>query len=254
MNPCPSRTEPHWSVYFPVKNNSGVTPAGQCGAWVKEAEGGYFTSPNYPEKYPPEKECVYIIEGEAVILFFPAASLRSTPPLVPPQLLSASLPPPASPRQCIDLFFDDKYSIEPSWDCKFDHIEVRNGPFGFSPLIGRYCGQESPAYVRSSGRYLYIKFVADGELEAIGFSARYNFTQGEWFSEHGRKAVWIYIHIQKMDEIAMWKESTTWLCCSRQLSILVNNNSNNSNNSYRFLHLNHWKKSEIWQLRSLEWN
>ncbi|KAA8586689.1 hypothetical protein FQN60_016381 [Etheostoma spectabile] len=109
-----------------VKNNSGVTPAGQCGTWVKESEGGYFTSPNYPEKYPPEREC---------------------------------------------------YSIEPSWECKFDHIEVRDGPFVFSPIIGRFCGQESPAYVRSSGRYLYIKFVADGELEAIGFSARYNFTQ-----------------------------------------------------------------------------
>ncbi|KAM7401307.1 hypothetical protein PAMA_005480 [Pampus argenteus] len=135
----------HKLLLHVVKNNSGVTPAGQCGTWVKEPEGGYFTSPNYPEKYPPERECVYIIE--------------------------------ASPRQCIDLFFDEKYSIEPSWECKFDHIEVRDGPFGFSPIIGRYCGQESPAYVRSSGRYLYIKFVADGELEAIGFAARYNFTQ-----------------------------------------------------------------------------
>uniref|UniRef100_A0A8C3B237 Neuropilin and tolloid like 1 n=1 Tax=Cyclopterus lumpus TaxID=8103 RepID=A0A8C3B237_CYCLU len=137
----------------PVKNNSGVTPAGQCGTWVKEPEGGYFTSPNYPEKYPPERECVYIIE--------------------------------AAPRQCIDLFFDDKYSIEPSWECKFDHIEVRDGPFGFSPILGRFCGQVSPAYVRSSGRYLYIKFVADGELEAMGFSARYNFTQDPEFNGLG---------------------------------------------------------------------
>lgn len=156
-------------VYFPVKNNSGVTPAGLCGTWVKEPDGGYFTSPNYPEKYPPERECVYIIEG------------GSCPSQTSVQTNSFSRLPflPASPRQCIDLFFDDKYSIEPSWECKFDHIEVRDGPFGFSPLIGRYCGQESPAYVRSSGRYLYIKFVADGELEAIGFSARYNFTQGQ---------------------------------------------------------------------------
>ncbi|MEQ2181852.1 hypothetical protein GOODEAATRI_015865, partial [Goodea atripinnis] len=45
-----------------VKNNSGVKPAGQCGAWVKEAEGGLFTSPNYPNKYPPNTECVYILE------------------------------------------------------------------------------------------------------------------------------------------------------------------------------------------------
>ncbi|CAL8313916.1 unnamed protein product [Gadus morhua 'NCC'] len=123
----------------------GVTPAGQCGDWVKELSGGSFTSPNYPEKYPADRECIYIIE--------------------------------ASPRQCIDLFFLERYSIEPSWDCKFDHIEVRDGPFGFSPIIGRYCGQQSPAYVHSSGRYLYIKFVSDGELEATGFSAHYNFTQ-----------------------------------------------------------------------------
>ncbi|KAK3515890.1 hypothetical protein QTP70_034727 [Hemibagrus guttatus] len=94
----------------------------------------------------------------------------------------------APPRQCIDLFFDEKYSIEPSWECKFDHIEVRDGPFGFSPIIGRYCGQQSPQYIRSSGRYLWIKFVADGELEAIGFSANYNFTTGK---------VYVYAELQR---------------------------------------------------------
>ena len=46
------------------KNNSGVKPVGQCGTWVKEPDGGVFTSPNYPSKYPPETECVYILEGE----------------------------------------------------------------------------------------------------------------------------------------------------------------------------------------------
>ncbi|KAI5627946.1 neuropilin and tolloid-like protein 1 isoform X1, partial [Silurus asotus] len=136
-----------------VKNNSGVIPEGLCGAWVKEPDGGSFTSPNYPEKYPPDRECTYIIE--------------------------------ASPRQCIDLHFDEHYDIEPSWECKFDHIEVRDGPFSSSPIIGRYCGQQSPMYVRSTGRYLWIKFVADSELEAIGFSARYNFTQDPEFNNVG---------------------------------------------------------------------
>ncbi|XP_061661830.1 neuropilin and tolloid-like protein 1 isoform X3 [Syngnathoides biaculeatus] len=129
-----------------VKNNSGVKPAGQCGAWVKEPEGGLFTSPNYPNKYPPDTECVYILE--------------------------------APPRQCIELHFEENYSIESSWECKFDNIEVRDGPFGFSPMLGRYCGQHSPPDIRSSGRYLWIKFVTDGELEAVGFSASYNFTAG----------------------------------------------------------------------------
>lgn len=86
----------------------------------------------------------------------------------------------AAPRQCIELHFDEKYSIEPSWECKFDHIEVRDGPFGFSPIIGRFCGQQNPPMIKSSGRFLWIKFFADGELESIGFSARYNFTPGEY--------------------------------------------------------------------------
>ncbi|XP_060232949.1 neuropilin and tolloid-like protein 1 isoform X5 [Meriones unguiculatus] len=116
----------------------------QCGTWTKHADGGVFTSPNYPSKYPPDRECVYIIE--------------------------------AAPRQCIELYFDEKYSIEPSWECKFDHIEVRDGPFGFSPIIGRFCGQQNPPVIKSSGRFLWIKFFADGELESMGFSARYNFT------------------------------------------------------------------------------
>ncbi|XP_062057784.1 neuropilin and tolloid-like protein 1 isoform X4 [Lepus europaeus] len=118
----------------------------QCGTWTKHAEGGIFTSPNYPSKYPPDRECIYIIE--------------------------------AAPRQCIELYFDEKYSIEPSWECKFDHIEVRDGPFGFSPIIGRFCGQQNPPVIKSSGRFLWIKFFADGELESMGFSARYNFTPG----------------------------------------------------------------------------
>ncbi|MGH0171429.1 UNVERIFIED_CONTAM: hypothetical protein FKN15_077912 [Acipenser sinensis] len=122
---------------------ANIPGAAQCGTWTKNPEGGIFTSPNYPNKYPPDKECIYIIE--------------------------------AAPRQCIDLFFAEQYSIEPSWECKFDHIEVRDGPFGFSPIIGRYCGQQSPPFIKSSGRYLWIKFFADGELEAIGFSATYNF-------------------------------------------------------------------------------
>lgn len=70
-----------------MKNNSGVTPAGQCGTWVKEPDGGYFTSPNYPEKYPPERECIYIIEGEAFIFFFLASYSLATPPSLPPLLL-----------------------------------------------------------------------------------------------------------------------------------------------------------------------
>ncbi|KAE8598235.1 hypothetical protein XENTR_v10016764 [Xenopus tropicalis] len=125
----------------------------ECGSWTKHSNGGTFTSPNYPNKYPPDRECIYIIE--------------------------------AAPRQCIELHFDENYSIESSWECKFDHIEVRDGPFGFSPIIGRYCGQQSPPFIKSSGRFLWIKFFADGELQSLGFSAQYNFTPDPDFKDLG---------------------------------------------------------------------
>lgn len=51
--------------FFPEKQTTSETQKSvQCGTWTKHAEGGVFTSPNYPSKYPPDRECVYIIEGE----------------------------------------------------------------------------------------------------------------------------------------------------------------------------------------------
>lgn len=34
-----------------------------CGNWVRNAEGGTFSSPSYPKTYPPNKECLYVLEG-----------------------------------------------------------------------------------------------------------------------------------------------------------------------------------------------
>lgn len=34
-----------------------------CGNWVRNTDGGTFSSPNYPNTYPPNKECLYVLEG-----------------------------------------------------------------------------------------------------------------------------------------------------------------------------------------------
>lgn len=75
--------------------------------------------------------------------------------------------------------FDEKFFIESSFECRFDHIEVRDGPFSFSPLINRFCGSLSPGLVLSSGRFMWIRFFSDDELEGIGFKVQYNFTPGQ---------------------------------------------------------------------------
>ncbi|XP_041123718.1 neuropilin and tolloid-like protein 2 isoform X2 [Polyodon spathula] len=130
-----------------------LKPDAQCGTWIRDHNGGLFTSPNYPDTYPPNKECVYILE--------------------------------AAPRQRIELSFDDPYYVEPSFECRFDHLEIRDGPFGFSPLIDRYCGPKSPGLVRSTGRFMWIKFTTDEELEGLGFQVTYEFVSDPDFTYLG---------------------------------------------------------------------
>ncbi|XP_035520790.1 neuropilin and tolloid-like protein 2 [Morone saxatilis] len=127
-------------------------PQHHCGNWVRNTDGGSFSSPNYPHTYPPNKECLYVLE--------------------------------ALPRQRIELLFDENFYIEASFECRFDHIEVRDGPFSFSPLINRFCGSASPRLVLSSGRFMWIRFFSDEELEGIGFQVQYSFTADPEFHLH----------------------------------------------------------------------
>ena len=54
-------------------------------------------------------------------------------------------------------------------------MEVRNGHFPTSPLIGRYCGTNlPPALVTSSGDYLTVIFVSDATPpRGTGFKAKF---------------------------------------------------------------------------------
>lgn len=88
----------------------------------------------------------------------------------------------ALPKQRIQLAFDKNYYMEPSFECRFDHIEIRDGPFGFSPLIDRFCGVKNPGLVTSTGRFMWIKFNSDEELEGLGFRIKYTFIAGECFA------------------------------------------------------------------------
>lgn len=62
---------PSICLFFVIKDipseHGGQSPnQNDCGTWVRNINGGVFTSPNYPNTYPPNKECVYILEGTAV--------------------------------------------------------------------------------------------------------------------------------------------------------------------------------------------
>lgn len=65
----------------------------------------------------------------------------------------------AEPGHLLRLDFRDDFYIEPSEECRYDYLEVRDGAHGYSTLIGSYCGNEFPPMLTSSDRYLCVKFV-----------------------------------------------------------------------------------------------
>ena len=46
-----------------VKPSQRPQHSRHCGNWVRNTDGGTFSSPNYPNTYPPNKECLYVLEG-----------------------------------------------------------------------------------------------------------------------------------------------------------------------------------------------
>lgn len=112
-----------------------------------------FYSPNYPENYPNNIECVRAIE--------------------------------AQPGFEIQLDFREKFDMESGKDkeCRYDYLEVRDGPFGYSQLFGRYCGKRFPPLLISKGRFLWLRFVSDKAANYGGFKGVFSFIKKDKYNE-----------------------------------------------------------------------
>lgn len=120
------------------------TSAATCEAFTFDDPAGHILhSPGYPNTYPNNSDCVRILE--------------------------------APPGFVLRLDFRDSFFIEPSDDCKFDFLEIRDGAHGFSTLIGQYCGSEFPPMIQSKDRFLWLHFHSDDNIEYNGFTAVYEF-------------------------------------------------------------------------------
>jgi CUB domain len=99
-----------------------------------------------------------------------------------PTIANAFLPAPLG--HLIRIDFRSEFYIEYSDDCSYDYIEFRDGPWGFSPLLGRYCGRRRPPTVVSTGRWMWIEFKSDDSVQYSGFHAVYEvFNQAGGFIE-----------------------------------------------------------------------
>uniref|UniRef100_A0A8C6TIS3 CUB and Sushi multiple domains 2 n=1 Tax=Neogobius melanostomus TaxID=47308 RepID=A0A8C6TIS3_9GOBI len=106
-----------------------------CGGDLK-APSGIILSPGWPELYKEALNCEWIIEA-----------------------------PPGYP---IKIIFD-KFRTEVNYDV----LEVRDGRFPSSPLIGSYQGTQVPQFLISTSSFLYLQFSTDKSHSDIGFRIRY---------------------------------------------------------------------------------
>ena len=66
-------------------------------------------------------------------------------------------------------FIDFDVEAGPGATCNYDYLEVYDGPDIYSPLIGRYCNNNLPEDMTSSGSAITLFFHSDGGLELDGF-------------------------------------------------------------------------------------
>ncbi|XP_055733938.1 neuropilin-2-like [Salvelinus fontinalis] len=116
------------------------------------SQNGIIESPGFPDKYPHNLECSFII-----------------------------IVPPAMDLTLTFLTFDLENDPLPGGegDCKYDWLEVWDGLPQVGPLIGRYCGTKIPPEMTSSTGILSLSFHTDMAVAKDGFSARYNMTHKE---------------------------------------------------------------------------
>ncbi|CAB3228775.1 unnamed protein product [Arctia plantaginis] len=107
-------------------------------------DSGVITSPSYPFNYPRNKVCVYIIK--------------------------------TVPGKAIQLRFQD-FDIEDNryYSCRYDNVEVRDGPDMNSTLLGRFCGgsEHMPPVQTSTHNFMFIRFKSDLSISGTGFYANY---------------------------------------------------------------------------------
>uniref|UniRef100_A0A7M4DYW0 CUB and Sushi multiple domains 2 n=1 Tax=Crocodylus porosus TaxID=8502 RepID=A0A7M4DYW0_CROPO len=106
-----------------------------CGG-ILTGPSGVILSPQYPEPYPPGKECDWKLT--------------------------------VSPDYVIALVFNT-FNLEPG----YDFLHIYDGPDSLSPLIGSFYGSQLPERIESSSNSLFLAFRSDASVSNAGFIIDY---------------------------------------------------------------------------------
>ncbi|XP_066573752.1 neuropilin-1a isoform X2 [Amia ocellicauda] len=111
------------------------------------ATSGIIKSPQFPDKYPNNLECTYMI---------------------------------FAPKMAEIIIEFENFELEPDTTpptgvfCHYDRLEIWDGFPGVGPHIGRYCGQNTPGRIQAYTGILSMTLNTDNAIAKEGFSA--NFT------------------------------------------------------------------------------
>ncbi|XP_043930819.1 tumor necrosis factor-inducible gene 6 protein [Protopterus annectens] len=122
-----------WDAYCYNPNGN------HCGG-VLTNQNRTITSPDYPNNYEDDLVCYWHIRlqyGQRIHLQF--------------------------------LYVD----IEDDFDCLADYLEVYDGYGDFYSPVGRFCGDELPEDILSTGNVMTLKFLTDASVTAGGFEIQY---------------------------------------------------------------------------------
>lgn len=125
---------------FVLQSDQKTCKKGGCNYLITDPMG-YITSPNYPNNYPNNTNCVWRFA--------------------------------TTPGHRVQLNFTS-FELEFHQECAFDHLEIYNGLTVRSFTLGRFCGNSTPGLITSTSNQMLIIFRADNSGQKLGFSANYS--------------------------------------------------------------------------------
>ncbi|XP_037806312.1 dorsal-ventral patterning protein tolloid [Lucilia sericata] len=122
---------------YSLHENGHDCKEGECKHEIS-APFGTIYSPNYPDLYPPNADCVWHFS--------------------------------TTPGHRIKLIFNE-FKVESHQECSYDNVAIYDGDSESSSLLGRFCGEKIPYPISSSTNQLYMVLKTDKNKQHSGFTA-----------------------------------------------------------------------------------
>ncbi|EDV93120.1 dorsal-ventral patterning protein tolloid [Drosophila grimshawi] len=122
---------------YSLHENGRDCKEGECKNEITGAFGTIY-SPNYPDSYPPNADCVWHFS--------------------------------TTPGHRIKLIFNE-FNVESHQECSYDNVAIYDGESELSSLLGRFCGEKIPYPISSSTNQLYMVLKTDKNKQMNGFMA-----------------------------------------------------------------------------------